>query len=95
MVVFEIPKKRIGLGAEFPHCDSIQLVMIIAWGVDSLSFFIFRCSTVLVDLLSLPVLLLPAILSLSFGLFLIAKPHKAVFGETTDLPRLIDSGVYF
>jgi protein-S-isoprenylcysteine O-methyltransferase Ste14 len=96
--VTEISENRTVLGSEFPHCDQIQLIMIIlffvVWGIDSLSFFIFKYSTVLVDLLSLPVLILPAIPSLSFGLFLIAKSHKAVFGETTDPPRLVESGVY-
>ena len=89
---------RHGLGSEHPFCDQIQLIMIILFFVvltiDSLSFFIFRYSTVLVGLFSLPVLLLPAVLSLGFGLYLIAKSHKAVFGKITDQPRLIDSGVY-
>jgi len=96
--VIRIPENRTVLGSEFPHCDQIQLIMIIlffvVWGGDSLSFFIFRYSTVLVGLFSLPVLLLPAILSLGFGLYLIAKSHKAVFGEVHDQPKLIDSGVY-
>jgi protein-S-isoprenylcysteine O-methyltransferase Ste14 len=96
--VIEISENRIVLGSEFPHCDTIQLIMIIlffvVWAIDSLSFFIFRYSTVLVGLISLPALLLPAILSLGFGLYLVAKSHKAVFGEITDQPRLIDSGVY-
>jgi protein-S-isoprenylcysteine O-methyltransferase Ste14 len=96
--VIEISENRSVLGAEFPHCDEIQLTMIIwffvVWVGDSLSFFFFRYSTVLVGLVSLPVLLLPAILSLGFGLYLIAKSHIAVFGKTADQPRLIDSGVY-
>jgi len=96
--VIEISENRTVLGSEFPHCDQIQLIMIIlffvVWGGDSLSFFIFRYSTVLIGLFSLPVLLLPAILSLGFGLYLVAKSHKAVFGEITDQPRLINSGVY-
>jgi len=91
-------RNNVVLGSEHPHCDSIQLAMLIlffaVWGGDSLSFFIFRYSTVLVGLSSLLVLLLPAVLSLGFGLYLIAKSHKAVFGEITDQPRLIDSGVY-
>ncbi|RLI46288.1 hypothetical protein DRO69_03465 [Candidatus Bathyarchaeota archaeon] len=98
MVVVKISKNKTGLGSEYPHCDQIQLIVIIlffvVWAIDSLSFFVFRYSTVLAGLLSLPVLLLPAILSLGFGLYLIAKSHKAVFGEITDQPRLIDSGVY-
>jgi protein-S-isoprenylcysteine O-methyltransferase Ste14 len=96
--VIEISENRTVLGSEFPHCDQIQLIMIIlffvVWGGDSLSFFTFRHSTVLVGLISLPILLLPAILSLGFGLYLVAKSHKAVFGEATDQPTLIDSGVY-
>jgi protein-S-isoprenylcysteine O-methyltransferase Ste14 len=98
MVVVKISENKAGLGSEHPHCDQIQLIMTIlffvVWGGDSLSFFVFRFSTVLVGLFSLPALLLPAILSLGFGLYLIAKSHKAVFGETIDQPRLVDSGVY-
>ena len=94
----KISENKAGLGSEHPHCDQIQLIMIIlffvVWAIDSLSFYIFRHSTVLAGLVSLPVLLLPAILSLGFGLYLIAKSHKAVFGEITDHPTLIDSGVY-
>jgi protein-S-isoprenylcysteine O-methyltransferase Ste14 len=96
--VIEISEKRTVRGSEFPHCDQIQLIMLIlffvVWLIDSVSFFIFRYSTVLAGLFSLPVLLLPAILSLGFGLYLIAKSHRAVFGEMSDQPRLIDSGVY-
>jgi len=33
MVVFEISKKRIDLGAEFLNCDQIQLIMIILFFV--------------------------------------------------------------
>jgi protein-S-isoprenylcysteine O-methyltransferase Ste14 len=90
--------KKAGLGSEHPYCDSIQLVMLIlyfaVWGIDGVSYFLFRVSTVSNDLTSLPLLLLPAILSLSFGIYLALKSHEAVFGETTDQPRLIDSGVY-
>lgn len=97
-MVIEIAAKRAVLGSEFPHCDQIQLIMIIlffaVWGIDSLSFFIFRYSTVLAGAYSLPVLLLPAALSLGFGSYLVAKSHKAVFSEITGHPRLIDSGVY-
>lgn len=97
-VVIDISENKNFLGSEFPHCDQIQLIMIVlfflVWAIDSLSFFIFSYSTVLVGLISLPVLLLPAILSLGFGLYLTAKSHKAVFDEITDQPRLIDSGVF-
>ena len=91
-------EKGAGLGSEHPLCDKIQLRMIILFfvvlGGDTLSSFIFRYSTVVVGLLFLPILLLPAILSLGFSLFLLTKSNKAVFGEIANQPRLIDSGVY-
>ena len=86
------------MGSEHPLCDKIQLIMLIlflvVWGIDSLSFFIFRYSTVLVDVISFPALLLPSLVSLGFGLYLVAKSHKAVFGEAHVQPKLLDSGVY-
>jgi protein-S-isoprenylcysteine O-methyltransferase Ste14 len=96
--VVKISEKRHGLGSEHPLCDKIQLIMIIlflvVWGIDSLSFFIFRYSTVLVDVISFPALLLSSFVSLGFGLYLVAKSHKAVFGEAYVQPKLLDSGVY-
>ena len=98
MVVVKISENKAGLGSEHPLCDKIQLIMIIlffvVWAIDSLSFFFSWYSTVLVGLFSLPVLLLPAILSLVLGLYLMAKSHKAVFGDIAEQSRLIDSGVY-
>jgi protein-S-isoprenylcysteine O-methyltransferase Ste14 len=97
-MVVKISEKRHGLGSEHPLCDKIQLIMIIlflvVWGIDSLSFFIFRYSTVLVDVISFPALLLPSFASLGCGLYLVAKSHKAVFGEAHAQPKLLDSGVY-
>ncbi len=94
----KISEKRHGLGSEHPLCDRIQLVMIIlflvVWVTDSLSFFIFRYSTVLVDVISFPALLLPSFVSLGCGLYLVAKSHKAVFGEANVQPKLLDSGIY-
>ena len=87
------------VGLEHPLCDSIQLLMLIlffaVWGIDSLSHFIFGVSTVLIEFVALPYLLFPAILSLSFGVYLLLKSHDAVFGETaaTEL-KLLNSGVY-
>ena len=72
-----------------------MLILYFAvWGVDSASHFLFRVSTVSIDFISLPLLLLPAILSLSFGVYLALKSHEAVFGETAGQSKLIDSGVY-
>lgn len=96
--MIKIPETRSSLGSEHPLCDKIQLMMIIlffiVWGIDSLSFFISGYSTVLVELISFPILILPAILFLTISFFLVAKSHKAVFGETDSNPKLIDSGVY-
>jgi protein-S-isoprenylcysteine O-methyltransferase Ste14 len=96
--VVKISEKRHGLGSEHPLCDRIQLIMIIlflvVWGIDSLSFFILRYSTILVDAISFTALLLPSFASLGFGLYLVAKSHKAVFGEANVQPKLLDSGVY-
>jgi protein-S-isoprenylcysteine O-methyltransferase Ste14 len=96
--VVKVSEKRHGLGSEHPLCDRIQLIMLmlflVVWGIDSLSFIFFRYSTVLVNVISFPALLLPSFVSLGFGLYLVAKSHKAVFGEAHVQPKLLDSGVY-
>ena len=98
MVVVKIPKRRTGLGAEHPLCDTIQLMMIIvffaAWGLDLFGFFFYSYSTVLIGLVPLSMHLFPAFVSLGFGLYLIEESHKAVFGENQDQLELICSGVY-
>jgi len=92
------PKNKVSLGSEHPLCDSIQLVMLIlyfaVWGIDSLSYFVFGVSTVLVGFTSFLLVLLPAFLSWSFGIYLALKSHEAVFGAIASQPKLIDSGVY-
>jgi protein-S-isoprenylcysteine O-methyltransferase Ste14 len=92
------PKKKAGAGLEHPLCDSIQLVMLIlffaVWGIDSVSYFLFRVSTVIAESVSLPFLLAPAVLSLFFGVYLLLKSHEKAFGETIGQPRLIETGVY-
>jgi len=93
-----LSRNKVALGSEHPHCDSIQLAMLIlffaAWGIDTLSYFVVRISTVLVGLTSFPLLLFPVILAWGFGGYLGLKSHEAVFGETVGQSRLIDSGVY-
>lgn len=96
--MIKISNKKAGLGSEHPCCDSFQLVMLIlyfaVWGLDSLSCFVFGVSAVLVEFTSFPLLLLPALLSWSFGRYLALKSHEAVLGETISQPKLVDSGVY-
>jgi len=93
-----MPKDKAVLGSEHPLCDRVQLAMLIlffaVWGIDTLSFFVFRASTVLVGLTSFPLLLFPAVVSLGFGTYLTLKSHQAVFDGKAGQPRFIDSGVY-
>jgi len=98
--VAEISERRApghGLGAEHPQCDKMQLAFILlffaVWGIDSASFFVLGYSAV-VGFIPLLVRLLLAITSLSFGLLLVRKSHSAVFGESHDQLRLLDTGVY-
>lgn len=97
-VVISISENRGCLGSEHPLCDKIQLIMVIlffiVWGIDTISFFIFGYSTVIVGLISFPVLILPASVFLCLSLYLVAKSHNAVFSGTDDHPKLLDSGVY-
>ena len=93
-----IPKNRPGLGAEHPLCDKLQAVLIllffVAWCVDTVSLFIFNYSTVVAGLFSSPLLLIPALFFISFGVYLITKSHNAIFGKLHDTPALITGGVY-
>jgi len=87
-----------GLGSEHPLCDSIQLIMIILFfvvlGVDTLSSFFLGYSTVLVELISFSIRIIPGVFFLVLSLYLISKSHKAVFSDKTAKPKLINSGVY-
>ena len=87
-----------GLGSEHPFCDRIQLLTVIlffvVWGFDSLSFFVFGCSTVILEVLTFPALLAGTILFLCLSLYLVSKSHKAVLEQVHDPPLLVDSGVY-
>jgi protein-S-isoprenylcysteine O-methyltransferase Ste14 len=89
---------RQGLGSEHPLCDRIQLIMValffVSWGLDSLSHFIFRYSTVVFEAISFPALLIGMILFLCLGLYLISKAHKVVLDEDHTQLKLIDSGAY-
>jgi len=86
------------VGSEHPLCDRIQLVMLIlffaAWGIDSLSFFMFGYSTVIFEALAFPVLFTGTIVFLCLSFYLVSKSHKAVLEQVHDPPELVDSGVY-
>jgi len=89
---------RRGLGSEHPLCDRIQLFMVVlffvVWGFDSLSFFMFGYSTVILEVFSFPVLLAGSVFFLCLSLYLVSKSHKAVLEQVHDPPQLVDSGVY-
>jgi protein-S-isoprenylcysteine O-methyltransferase Ste14 len=93
-----MPKNKVMLGSEHPLCDKVQSTMLIlffaVWGIDALSYFLFRISTIVAEFASFPLLLFSAILSLGLGIYLALKSHEAILGERTDHLRLIDSGVY-
>jgi protein-S-isoprenylcysteine O-methyltransferase Ste14 len=91
-------KNKVMLGSEHPLCDRIQLIMVILFfvslGLDSLSHFIFGYSTVFLEVISFPPLLLGTIVFLCLGLYLVSKAHKAVIDERHGQPKLVESGVY-
>jgi len=90
--------RRVRLGSEHPLCDSIQLVMLISYfavlGIDSSGYLVFGVSTVFVGFTSYPLLLLPAFLLSSLGIYFALKAHEVVFGKMIGQPKLVDSGVY-
>ena len=87
-----------GLGSEHPFCDRIQLLLLIfffaVWGIDTLSFFVFGYSTVLLLALSFPLLLAGTIVFFCISFYLVSKSHSAVFKQVHGPPKLVDSGVY-
>ncbi len=89
---------RHGLGSEHPLCDRIQLfilvLFLVVWGIDSLSFFMFGCSTVILQVSAFRALLAGTTLFLCLSLYLVSKSHKAVLEQVLDPPQLVNSGVY-
>jgi protein-S-isoprenylcysteine O-methyltransferase Ste14 len=89
---------RHGLGSEHPLCDKIQILMLIlffvVWGIDSLSFFTFGYSTIIIDALAFPILFAGTIIFVSLSFYLVSKSHKAVLEQVQNPPKLVDSGVY-
>lgn len=88
-------KRRIGLGSEHPYCDRIQNVMIIlfllVWGVDSL---VLNYSTLLVELIPLPLRVILSAVSLGMGAYFVSRSHNLALHEVDGQPKLADSDVY-
>jgi protein-S-isoprenylcysteine O-methyltransferase Ste14 len=93
-----MPEVHHGVGAEHPLCDRFQVILVllffIALGLDTFSYFLLGVSTVIVSIISVPVLILPGVVFLIVSLYLIQASHTIVFGDTTHKPRLHTSGVY-
>jgi protein-S-isoprenylcysteine O-methyltransferase Ste14 len=70
------------------------ILFFVSWGFDSLSHFIFAYSTVVLEAVTFPPLLLGTIVFLCIGSYLVSKAHKAVFDEGHTQLKLVDSGVY-
>ena len=89
---------RHGLGSEHPLCDRFQLLILltffVVWGIDTLSFFVWGYSTVIVQAITYPLLLAGAAVSVFLSFYLVSKSHKAVLEQVVDPPKLVDSGVY-
>jgi protein-S-isoprenylcysteine O-methyltransferase Ste14 len=89
---------RQGLGSEHPLCDRIQLFLLIlfftAWGIDSLSYVVFRYSTVVLNAVTVPASLLGTIVVGCLGLYLASKAHQAVLDKDPVRLKLVESGVY-
>jgi protein-S-isoprenylcysteine O-methyltransferase Ste14 len=87
---------RHGLGSEHPLCDRIQLLMLtiflVVWSADLSFHLFFGYSTILLDVLVFPPLLVGTLLSLCLSLYLVSKSHKAVLEQ--DPPKFVDSGIY-
>jgi protein-S-isoprenylcysteine O-methyltransferase Ste14 len=85
-----------GLGSEHPLCDKIQLLMVslffVVWAVDTFSYFFFGYSTVILQVLIIPGLLVGTLLFFGLSLVLVSKSHKAVLEQ--DSPQFVDTGVY-
>jgi protein-S-isoprenylcysteine O-methyltransferase Ste14 len=89
---------RVTLGSEHPLCDSIQMVflllLLVVWGIDTFSHFLFGISTVFVQVISFPLTIIPTILAFGIGYYFVMGSHELVFDETIEEAKLIDSGVF-
>lgn len=91
---------RTGLGAEHRLCDTVQLVMILlffgVWTIDFALQLLFKTSSVIISFIVFPLLLVPAVLTSAFGVYLALKSHELVFSEKATVAEneVIDCGVY-
>lgn len=93
----KIPEKHVRLGSEHPLWDRIQIVLIgsfvVAMLLDNISTLSLGYSSILERVSAYPILLLPAVFLITFGVYLVKESHAAVFAKTGK-PEFVDSGVY-
>lgn len=98
MVVVDVHEHRTGLGAEHRLCDAVQLVMFVlfftVWTADFALYLLSTTSSVLLNFTVFPLLLIPAVLTSSLGVYLASKSHDLVFGDHDSEHEVIDCGVY-
>ena len=92
-----MPEKHVRLGSEHPLWDRIQVALIgsfiVVMLLDNVSTLSFGYPSILERVSAYPILLLPALFLIGFGVYLIKESHAAVFGRTAK-PKFVDSGVY-
>jgi protein-S-isoprenylcysteine O-methyltransferase Ste14 len=95
--VSEIPEEHVRLGSEHPLWDRIQIVLIGSFLVlmlfDDVSTLSLGYPSILERVSAHPILLVPAVFLIAFGVYLIKESHAAVFSNTGK-PKFFDSGVY-
>jgi protein-S-isoprenylcysteine O-methyltransferase Ste14 len=69
------------------------LLFFIVWGIDLIGLLFFEYTTIFIGSNFFPILVFPAIVSLILSLYLVAKSHNAVFGDSKKA-KLLASGVY-
>ena len=92
-----IPEKHVRLGSEHPFWDRIQIVLIgsfiIVMLFDNVSTLSFGYPSILERVSAYPILLVPAVFVIAFGVYLIKESHAAVFAER-EKAEFFDFGVY-
>jgi len=92
-----IREKRARLGLEHPLWDRIQIVLIGSYIVvmlfDNVSSLSLGYPNILERVSAHPILLMPAVLLIAFGVYLVKESHAAAFAKR-EKPKFHDSGVY-
>jgi len=92
-----IQEKRARLGLEHPLWDRIQIVLIGSYIVvmlfDNVSSLSLGYPNILERVSAHPILLMPAVLLIAFGVYLVKESHAAAFAKR-EKPKFHDSGVY-